>query len=114
MKPMALSCISSSSLSQSLDDDIQARISHISTNDPTPLNAQDLGTCEAKVNGVPCQRPASVNYVVNATGWISDPPESRYYPPEERHLCDEHFRRVQRLALFIAGVERLQMEGDVA
>ncbi len=110
MNIMALSCISSSSLSQSLGD-IQARISHISTNDSTPLNAQDLGTCEAKVTGVPCQRPASVNYVVNAAGWAS---ESRYYPPEEKHLCNECFRRVMRLTLFIAGVERLQMEGDVA
>ncbi len=80
----------------------------------TTINVPQFGTCEAKDNGVPCQRPATVNHIVNATGWVSDPPESRYYPPEEKHLCDECFRRAQRLALLIAGVERLQMEGDVA
>ncbi len=98
MKPMALSCISQNIISSEINE-LQEGISRISQ------------MCDAKDNGVRCQRPATVNHIVNAAGWAS---ESRYYPPEERHLCDEHFRRVQRLALFIAGMERLQMEGDVA
>ncbi len=98
MNIMALSCISLNSLSQSVRD-TQARISHISTNDSTPLNAQDLGTCDAKEHGIRCQRQASVNHTINATGWGG-------FPAEARRLCKVH----ASLLWQIGEVERIALE----
>ncbi len=66
-KLRALSCISKQSIS-------------------SEMNACQEGImciCQAKDNGVACQRPATVNYTVNAGCW-------RGYPPEERRICLYH------------------------
>ncbi len=73
MNPMALSCISRNILSPQMNE----------TQEGIRCISPDLGTCEAKVNGVPCQRPASVTITVNAGCW-------RGLPAEERRICLYH------------------------
>ncbi len=70
MNPMALSCISQNIISSEINE-LQEGISRISQ------------MCDAKDNGVRCQRPASVTIIVNAGCW-------RGFPAEERRICLYH------------------------
>ncbi len=67
--------------------------------DETPVTFQ----CEASEDGVDCESEATHTYTVNATAWGG-------FPSEERHLCDEHGRKVARLWLLLQGVEKLDEE----